>query len=85
MINYGTGQDWSWLPGLKEVRFTIHIDDRPITCRVWHDWLSREYGEPEEGKDWFNVAQEHFDDITDAIHQKILGDDIEPDGSILLK
>lgn len=87
MINYGTDQNMRWLPNREEVQFPIYIGDRPITCRVTHDWLSRNFGEPEEGKDWLNVAKEHFSDITDGtdLTNKITRRVFEPDGSILLK
>ncbi len=87
MINYGTGQDLTWFPALEEVQFTIHVEDQPITCRITHDRLSREFGEPGEGKDWFDVAKEHFNDITNVaeLDAKIVRRDFGPDGSILLK
>ena len=84
-FEFGTNENWKWLPGLGVVEFTVEADGNSILCRVSKECIADHCGDPAAIGDFLGAAKRHFDEITDKVAHFITIGRFESDGSILLK
>ena len=90
MIEYGSAEDWYWDGRYEEVRFRIHVDGRPIQCRVTREYIKDRLVEetleqPLTQDECLDTAKAHFDQITDEVGRRAQAGALEQDGSVLLR
>lgn len=85
MIKFGVNTDMILIGG--DVQLNILVDNEPVICKFSQEAIMDKYHLSGDTLDneVLRIAQEHFDELTDSIHDKILIGDREEDGSLLIR
>lgn len=84
-IDFGTNRNWYWESGLAEARFQALVDGQPVLCRVSEGWIEANMGAFETNAESLEAAKNAFDLVCDEFRLRLSQDQLEIDGSLLLK
>ncbi|MBT3885740.1 MAG: DUF1488 family protein [Rhodospirillaceae bacterium] len=84
-IDFGTNRNWYWEAGLAEVRFQALVDGQPILCRVSEGWIEATIGAFETNAESLEAVKNASELVCDEFRLRHSQDQLEIDGSLLLK
>jgi hypothetical protein len=84
-IDFGTNRNWYWEAGLAEVRFQALVNGQPLLCRVSEGWIEANIGAFETNPESLEAVKMAFELVCDEFRLCHSQDQLEIDGSLLLK